>query len=254
MADILFVMCTNGMFVVPRTTPGVEIQPEPRNHNHIIYNEVRVPLDHLLGPEDGAKVLAQRRLGGGRIHHAMRTIAQCKLAFDMMCERALSRESHGKTIAEHQMVQEKIADSYAAIRMLRLFVLETAWKIDNTSTQETRTDIAAVKYSMAKVLRDVSFNALHILGSLGTTNLTPLQAMYAGAPTMGIADGVDEVHKATVARNVLKGYRPHEGYWPTEYFPAKRAAARERFEPLFQADPELREIADGYAKYFAGRT
>ena len=138
-ADILFVMCTNGMFVVPRKTPGVEIMPEPRNHNHILYRDVRVPLDHLLGPEDGAKVLAQRRLGGGRIHHAMRTIAQCNLAFDMMCERALSRESHGKVIAEHQMVQEKIAESYAMIKMLRLFVLETAWKIDNTSTQEART-------------------------------------------------------------------------------------------------------------------
>jgi alkylation response protein AidB-like acyl-CoA dehydrogenase len=178
-ADILFVMCTNGMFVVPRETPGVEIQPEPRNHNHIIYRDVHIPLDHLLGPEDGAKVLAQRRLGGGRIHHAMRTIAQCKLAFDMMCERALSRESHGKIIAEHQMVQEKIAESYAMIRMLRLLVLETAWKIDQSSTQATRTDIAAVKYTMAKVLREVSFNALHILGSIGTTNLTPLQAMYA---------------------------------------------------------------------------
>src|SRR5438445_2250265 len=252
-ADILVVMCTNGMFVVPRTTPGVEIMPEPRNHNHIKYNDVRIPLDHLLGPEDGAKVLAQRRLGGGRIHHAMRTIAQCKLAFDMMCERALSRESHGKIIAEHQMVQEKIADSYAQIRMLRLFVLETAWKIDNTSTRETRTDIAAVKYSMAKVLREVSFNALHILGSLGTTNLTPLQAMYAAAPTMGIADGVDEVHKSTVARNVLKSYRPHEGYWPTEYFPAKREKAWEKFEPRFQADPELRALAEGYAKYIARR-
>ena len=133
-ADILFVMCTNGMFVVPRKTPGVEIMPEPRNHNHIIYRDVRVPLDHLLGPEDGAKTLAQRRLGGGRIHHAMRTIAQCNLAFDMMCERALSRESHGKVISDHQMVQEKIAESYAMIKMLRLFVLETAWKIDNTST------------------------------------------------------------------------------------------------------------------------
>jgi alkylation response protein AidB-like acyl-CoA dehydrogenase len=183
----------------------------------------------------------------------MRTLSQCKLAFDMMCERALSRQSHGKTIAEHQMVQEKIADSYAQIRMLRLFVLETAWKIDNTSTQETRTDIAAVKYTMAKVLRDVSFNALHIFGSLGTTNLTPLQDMYAGAPTMGIADGVDEVHKSTVARNVLKSYRPHEGYWPTEYFPAKREAARAKFEPRFQADPELREMADKYAAYMAKR-
>ena len=252
-ADILFVMCTNGMFVVPRETPGVEIQPEPRNHNHIIYNEVRVPLDHLLGPEDGAKVLAQRRLGGGRIHHAMRTIAQCNLAFDMMCERALSRESHGKIIGEHQMVQEKIADSYAQIRMLRLLVLETAWKIDHSSTQECRTDIATVKFTMAKVLRDVSFNALHIMGSLGTTDLTPLQAMYAGAPTMGIADGVDEVHKSTVARNVLKGYRPHEGYWPTEYIPARREAAWERFQPRFDADPELRELAEGYRKYLAKR-
>jgi alkylation response protein AidB-like acyl-CoA dehydrogenase len=183
----------------------------------------------------------------------MRSIAQCKLAFDMMCERALSRESHGKVIAEHQMVQEKIAESYAAIRMLRLFVLETAWKIDNTSTQETRTDIAAVKYTMAKVLREVSFNALHIHGSLGTTDLTPLQAMYAGAPTMGIADGVDEVHKSTVARNVLKQYRPHEGNFPTEFFPYKREKAREKFEPLFQKDPELRELADGYAKYIASR-
>jgi len=253
-ADILFVMCTNGMFVVPRDTPGVEIMPEPRSHNHIKYNDVIVPLDHLLGPEDGARVLAQRRLGGGRIHHAMRTIAQCQLAFDMMCERALSRESHGKIISEHQMVQEKIADSYAAIRMLRLFVLETAWKIDNTSTQEARTDIAAVKYTMAKVLREVSFNALHILGSLGTTNLTPIQAMYAAAPTMGIADGVDEVHKVTVARNVLKSYEPHEGFWPTEYLPAKREKAREKFEPLFEKDPDLRTIADGYAKYIARRT
>ena len=252
-ADILFVMCTNGMFVVPRDTPGVEIQPEPRSHNHIIYNDVRIPDDHLLGPEDGAKVLAQRRLGGGRIHHAMRTVARCTLAFDMMCERALSRESHGKIISDHQMVQEKIADSYAMIRMLRLFVLETAWKIDNTSTQEARTDIAAVKYTMAKVLREVSFNALHIMGSLGTTDLTPLQDMYASAPTMGIADGVDEVHKATVARRVLKEYRPHEGYWPTEYFPAKREAAQKHFEPMFKADPELKEIADKYARYMASR-
>jgi alkylation response protein AidB-like acyl-CoA dehydrogenase len=252
-ADILLVMCTNGMFVVPRDTPGVEILPEPRTHNHIIYNEVRVPLDHLLGPEDGAKVLAQRRLGGGRIHHAMRTIAQCKLAFDMMCERALSRESHGKIIAEHQMVQEKIAESYAQIKMLRLFVLETAWKIDNTSTQEARTEIAAVKYTMAKVLREVSFNALHILGSLGTTNLTPLQAMYSAAPTMGIADGVDEVHKATVARRVLKDYRPHEGNWPTEYIPAKRARAWEKFQPRVAQDPELLKIAEGYKRYIESR-
>jgi alkylation response protein AidB-like acyl-CoA dehydrogenase len=252
-ADLLFVMCVNGMFVVPRRTAGVEMMPEPRNHNHVIYRNVRVPLDHLLGPKDGAKALAQRRLGGGRIHHAMRTVAQCKLAFDMMCERALSRESHGKVIADHQMVQEKIAESYASIRMLRLFVLETAWKIDNSSTQEARTDIAAVKFTMARVLREVTFNALHILGSLGTTDLTPIQAMYAAAPTMGIADGVDEVHIATVARRVLGNYKPHEGYWPTEYYPAKREAAWQKMQPILDARPDLAKSAEAYKQYVANR-
>ncbi|HEX5267287.1 MAG TPA: acyl-CoA dehydrogenase family protein [Acidimicrobiales bacterium] len=251
-ADILFVMCVNGMFIVPREAPGVEIMPYPRNHNHIRYNEVRVPLDHLLGPEDGAKVLAQRRLGGGRIHHAMRTVAQCKRAFNMMCERALSRESHGKVIAEHQMVQEMIADSYAEINMLRLMVLWTAWTIDNSSTQATRTQIAACKYTCAKVLREVSYRALHVMGSLGTTNLLPLQDMYAGAPTMAIADGVDEVHKVTVARNVLKDHRPHEGLWPSEYIPTKRAEARKKFTEVL-TDPELAAYADYVEKRASDR-
>jgi alkylation response protein AidB-like acyl-CoA dehydrogenase len=243
-ADVIFVMCTNGMFVVPRDTAGVEMMGYPPNHNHIRYNDVRVPLENLLGPEDGARVLAQRRLGGGRIHHAMRTVAQVRLAFDMMCERALSRQSHGKVIAEHQMVQEAIADSYAELTMLRLLVLWTAWTIDNSSTQQSRTQIAACKYTCAKVLREVSYRALHIMGSLGTTNLTPLQAMWAAAPTMAIADGVDEVHKVTVARNVLKDYEPHAGLWPTEYIPAKRDEARKKYADLIDADPDLAAWAD----------
>ena len=252
-ADVLFVMCTNGMFVVPRDTPGVEIMDQPRTHDHIVYRDVRVPLDHLLGPEDGAKVLAQRRLGGGRIHHAMRAIAQCKRAFDMMCERALSRESHGKIIAEHQMVQSAVADSYAEINMLRLLVLWTAWTIDNSSTQEARTQIAACKYTAAKVLKDVAYRAIHIFGSLGVTDLTPLQAMWAGSPAMSVMDGVDEVHKVTVARNVLKGYEPHEGFWPTDYLPAKRAAAREKFRGAMDADPDLVKYADFMERRSSGR-
>jgi acyl-CoA dehydrogenase len=251
-ADIIFVMCTNGIFIVPRETPGVEIRDFPRTHDHIIYNEVRVPLDHLLGPEDGAKVLAQRRLGGGRIHHAMRAIAQCKRAFDMMCERALSRESHGKIIAEHQMVQSAIAESYAEINMLRLLVLWTAWTIDNSSTQEARTQIAACKFTAAKVLKDVSYRAIHIYGSLGVTNLTPLQAMWSGSPTMSVMDGVDEVHMVTVSRNVLKGYQPHEGLWPSEYFPAKREKAREKFADLMAQDPDLEKYADFMARRVDG--
>ena len=252
-SDILLVMCTNGIFVVPADTPGVEFLEGPRHHDHIRYHDVRVPLDHLLGPEDGAKVLAQRRLGGGRIHHAMRTIAQCKKAFDMMCERALSRESHGKIIAEHQMVQDAIAESYAEINMLRLLVLWTAWTIDNSSTQSARTQISACKFTCAKVLRDVTYRAIHIFGSLGVTNLTPLQAMWSSSPAMSVMDGVDEVHKVTVARNVLKDYRPHEGFWPTEYYPTKRAAAREHYADLFATDPELATHADKIARYLATR-
>jgi alkylation response protein AidB-like acyl-CoA dehydrogenase len=251
-ADIILVMCTNGIFVVPRETPGVEfIDDGPLAHAHIRYNDVRVPLDHLLGPEDGARVLAQRRLGGGRIHHAMRGIAQCKRAFDMMCERALSRRAHGKVIAEHQMVQEAIADSYAEINMLRLLVLWTAWTIDNSSTQAARTQISACKFTCAKVLREVSYRAVHIFGSLGVTNLTPLQAIWANSPNMSVMDGVDEVHKVTVARNVLKGYQPHEGVWPTEYLPHKRAAAREKFAAVLAEDPELAHEAERRARFMA---
>ena len=139
------------------------------------------------------------------------------------------------------------------IRMLRLYVLETAWKIDQTSTQEARTDIAAVKFTMARVLREVSFNALHILGSLGTTDLTPLQAMYANAPTMGIADGVDEVHMATVARRVLRDHAPHEGYFPTEFIPYKREAAWRKMKPVLDARPDLAASAEAYQRYFAIR-
>jgi acyl-CoA dehydrogenase len=170
-----------------------------------------------------------------------------------MCERALSRQSHGSVIAEHQMVQDAIALSYADIQQLRLLVLWTAWTIDQSSTQEARTQIAACKYTCAKVLREVSYRAIHIYGSLGVTDLTPLQAMWSGSPVMSVADGVDEVHKVTVARNLLKGYRPHEGLWPTEYFPHKRAAARKKFEPLLAADPDLATYADAVEKARARR-
>lgn len=253
-ADLLLVMCVNGIFVVPTDTPGVEfLDTGPRAHSHIRYTDVHVPLDHLLGPENGAKVLAQRRLGGGRIHHAMRSIAQCRLAFDMMCERALSRRSHGKVVASHQMVQDAVATSYAEIEMLRLLVLWTAWTIDNSSTQQARTQISACKFTCAKVLRDVVYRAIHVFGSLGVTDLTPLQAMWSNAPQMAVMDGVDEVHKVVVATNVLKDYRPHEGLWPTEFVPTQREAARKKLEPLLAENPALRHYADSMAAYLASR-
>ena len=162
----------------------------------------------------------------------------------MMCERALSRESHGKVIADHQMVQQAIADSYAEYNMLRLLVLWTAWTIDNSSTREARPQIAACKYSSAKVQHDIMFRAIHIYGSLGVTHLTPLQEMWASVPTQFIMDGPDEVHKVTVAKSVLRGYEPHEGNWPTEFIPAKREAAKQKYADVLAANPDLAEQVD----------
>jgi alkylation response protein AidB-like acyl-CoA dehydrogenase len=159
----------------------------------------------------------------------------------MMCERAISRRSHGKVISEHQSVQNYIADSYVDWQMLRLLVLQTAWKIDNSSAQEARTDIAACKFTAAKVLREVVWRAQHVHGALGVTDLTPLQGMWNTAPYMSIMDGPDEVHRVTVSKNLLANYTPHEGLFPTEYIPGKRRAAREQFQPIIDADPELKE-------------
>ena len=115
-----------------------------------------MPADHLLGKPGGAFVIAQTRLGGGRIHHAMRTIAQLRRAFDMMCERALSRDVRGGKLADLQMTQEKIADSWIEIEQFRLLVLRTAWLIDRYKDyKKVRKDIAAVKVAMPKVLHDV---------------------------------------------------------------------------------------------------
>ena len=234
-ADILFVMCTNGMFVVPRKTPGVEILPEPRNHNHIIYNEVRVPLDHLLGPEDGAKVLAQRRLGGGRIHHAMRTIAQLEKAFDMMCERALSRSTRNGPLASLGVVQEQIADSWIEIEQFKLLVMRAAWKIDKYNDyRRVRHDIAAVKVAMPKVYHDVVLRAMHLHGALGVSNEMPFTRMLIGAEVMALADGPTEVHKTTVARQVLREYKATDDLFPSRHLPKLKAAARGKYAAYFE--------------------
>jgi alkylation response protein AidB-like acyl-CoA dehydrogenase len=252
-ADILIVMCNNGMFIVEQGTPGLEFLDGSGIHAHIRYNNVRVPAGNLLGPEGGAHAVAQFRLGGGRIHHAMRTVAQVKLALDMMCERAISRESRGHLVSEYQMVQNDIADSYMQVEMLRLLVLQTAWKIDQGGTQETRADIGACKIMAAKTLKDVVYRAHHIHGALGTTDLTPLQRMWASAPTMAMMDGPDEVHKVVIANQLLKRYQPHEGLFPREYIPAKKAAAREKFQSMIDGDPEVKEHVEQIDRYEAMR-
>jgi len=226
------------MFIVPADAPGVEIvrnvglgteSEEHASHAYMRYTDVRVPLDHVLGGEGQAFVIAQTRLGGGRIHHAMRTIAMLRQAFDMMCERALSRQTAKGPLASMQMTQEKIADSWIEIEQFRLLVLRTAWLIDKYNDyKRVRKDIAAIKVAMPKVLHDVVQRAMHLHGALGISNEMPFARMMVGAEVMGVADGPTEVHKITLARQVLKGYQPVEGLWPSAHLPSKRAAARER--------------------------
>ena len=231
------------MFLVPTSTPGVNIirnvglgaeKEGEGSHAYVRYDHVRVPAENLLGGEGQAFVIAQTRLGGGRVHHAMRTIGTCQRAFDMMCQRALSRVTQGEVLAKKQMVQEMVADSYIDLEQFRLLVLQTAWKIDQVGSHKARTEIAAVKVLTPKVLHDIVYRALHIHGSLGVSNEMPLAGMWAMLPVMGIADGPTEVHKVTIARQVLKRYEPYEGLWPPEHLPERRAEARRRFAHLLE--------------------
>jgi acyl-CoA dehydrogenase len=252
-ADILVVMCNNGMFIVERDTPGIEFLLGSGSHAHVRFDHVRVPAENLLGPEGGAQAVAQFRLGGGRIHHAMRSVAQVKLALDMMCERALSRESRGQRLSELQMVQDDIAESYMQVEMLRLLVLQTAWKIDHVGTEAARADIGACKIMAARTLRDVSYRALHLHGALGTSEHTPLQAMWAASPQMALMDGPDEVHRVIITRELLRHYEPHPGVFPREYIPEKRRVALEKFTDLIASDPEVKQHLEQTERYQAMR-
>src|SRR5688572_8167551 len=224
------------MFIVPAETPGVEIirnvgvggEPEGHgSHAYMRYADVRVPEDHLLGGEGNAFVIAQTRLGGGRIHHAMRTIAQLRKAFDLMCERAVSRQTRTGTLASMQMTQEKVADSWIEIEQFRLLVLRTAWLIDkHKDYKQVRKDIAAVKVAMPKVYHDVVQRAMQLHGALGISNEMPFGGMMNAAQVMAIADGPTEVHKVTLAVQLLKQYSPVEGLWPSGHLPTLREAAR----------------------------
>jgi acyl-CoA dehydrogenase len=227
------------MFLVPSDTPGINIErevglgwepPGEGSHALIHYEDVRVPLDAVLGGEGQAFAIAQTRLGGGRIHHAMRTIGQAQRALDMMCERALSREVAGGKLAEKQFVQGYIADSYAQLMQFRLFVLYTAWTIDkHNDYRKVRKDIAAIKVLMPGVLHDIATRALQVHGALGVSSDMPFSQMLLGASVMGLADGPTEVHKVTIARQVLRDHRPSDDLWPTAYYPKRLAAAQAKF-------------------------
>ncbi len=247
-ASFIIVMCVTNpdvspyrgmsMILVPSDTPGIRVLHDigtagqafgQGHHAHVRYENVRVPYENLLGPEGGAFEVAQRRLGGGRIHHAMRSVAGAKRYFDMMCERAISRSTKGTLLAEKQMVQEQIADSWIDIQQFRLLVLYTAWLIDRSSAREVRQYVAACKVRAAEILTDLHLKAMHIHGALGVSNLMPFTGSVGA---MGIVDGPTEVHKVTVATQALKSYKPSSDLWPSQFRPRTLLNHRRQFDAI----------------------
>jgi len=231
-------------FIIPKGTPGLDIardvfnmaHPYPGHfrsggHAEIFLRDCRVPVTNRVGEEGDGFVLAQKRLNGGRIHHAMRWVGQCEAAFDMMCERAVSRNTKGELLIEKQMIQEMIAESSADIRALRLMALHSAWVWDTEGASKARVEIAELKFWGARVLHDVIDRAIQVHGALGWSTDLQLATMYVMARQMRIADGADEVHKSFVANKKAKAYKPVEG-WPSRHVPTRKAELRERFADL----------------------
>jgi acyl-CoA dehydrogenase len=257
-ADFLIVMAVTdpeahkyqraSMIIVPADTPGVKIlrdvptmeHPDQQfgklgGHAEILYDEVRVPADNLLGPQGAGFLIAQQRLYPGRIHHCMRWLGVSQRAFDMLCERALTRHSHGSLLSEKQTVQNWIADSAAEMSAARLMTLHAAWIMDTQGARAARKEISLIKFYGAKVLHDVVDRALQVHGSLGYSTDLPLEAMYRFARGARFYDGPDEVHRDSVARQILRGYEAPADGVPSEHVPTRREAAQRKFADLLEA-------------------
>lgn len=177
------------------------------SHAEIAYENCRVPKTHRLGPEGQGFLIAQERLGPGRIHHCMRWIGICERAFDLLCRHAAKRElSPGKPLGEKQIVQSWIADSRAEIDAARLMVLHAAWRMEKDGTRLAREQISTIKYFVADVLTKVLDRAIQAHGALGMTDDLPLAFFYRTERAARIYDGADEVHKSVVARRILREY------------------------------------------------
>ncbi len=204
--------------IVPLDTPGVELVRNIRvmgeagggwgSHGELRYTNVRVPRANCLGPEGQGFAIAQERLGPGRIHHCMRWLGISERAFDLMCRYAVSREvAPGRALAEQQTVQNWVAESRAEINAARLMVLDAARQIDAHGQYAARDEVSLIKFYVAGVLQQVLDRALQVHGGLGVTDDTPLAFWFRHERAARIYDGPDEVHKASVARHILRRYK-----------------------------------------------
>jgi alkylation response protein AidB-like acyl-CoA dehydrogenase len=179
-------------------------------HCEVRYTSVRVPASNLLGAEGDGFLIAQKRLGPGRIHHVMRWLGQMQRAFELMCAYSQERETFGEPLARKQTVQNWIADSYAEIQACRLMTLDAAHKID--AGDEARVEISAVKFFAARVLEGVIDRAIQVHGARGLTDETPLARMAMQARAGRIYDGPDEVHRQVVAKRILREFASGEAW------------------------------------------
>eukprot|EP00004_Rigifila_ramosa_P013305 TRINITY_DN2933_c0_g1_i1.p1 TRINITY_DN2933_c0_g1~~TRINITY_DN2933_c0_g1_i1.p1 ORF type:complete len:256 (+),score=43.81 TRINITY_DN2933_c0_g1_i1:112-879(+) len=198
------------LIIVPTNTPGYTIVRETPvlgitgGHCEVVYNNVRVPAENLLGERGAGFLIAQERLAKGRCYHAMRWLGQAQRAFDLMCQRLHSRHAFGEPLAKKQLMQKHVFDSYADIQSCRLLVLSTAVKIDRGDS--ARVEIATIKVVGANMLHRVVDRAIQVYGAAGLTDDTPLSYMYRAARFARIYDGPDEVHTANAARAILSAY------------------------------------------------
>jgi acyl-CoA dehydrogenase len=177
----------------------------------VIYRDVRIPKDNILGQVGQGHQAAQDRLGAGRIFHCMNSVGQMWRAFDLMVERSLTREVHGGLLKDKQFVQGFIAESYMDIQAARLMTIHAAEKSD-AGLEGARTDISAIKVFVPAAYERVVDRAIQVWGAAGITNELPLGGMYLGARTLRLADGPDEVHKILIAKNVLGRYAAGESW------------------------------------------
>jgi acyl-CoA dehydrogenase len=184
---------------------------DPEGHGELLFEDVRVPAENLIAGEGMGFMIAQARLGPGRIHHCMRAIGVAERALELLCDRADERETFGKPVSHNANVRDWIAESRIELEMARLLVLKTAWLMDTFGNQRARIEVAAIKVAVPNIALKVVDRAIQIHGGGGVSTDFPLAYMYAALRTLRLADGPDEVHKLSVARQELRRHRDRRG-------------------------------------------
>ena len=200
------------MVVMPIDTPGVTVVRglpvfgywDREGHGEVLFEDVRVPASALVAGEGDGFMISQARLGPGRIHHCMRSIGMAERSLDLLCQRALERESFGKPLADNANIQDWIAEARIELEMVRLLTLKTAWLMDTVGNRGARVEIAAIKVAAPAVALKVIDRAIQVYGGAGVSDDFPLALFYAHQRTLRIADGPDEVHKRTIAQRELR--------------------------------------------------